>query len=90
MVDGVNVICSNCHYRPIARARSKVCDGERHQGRIQGGLGSQDPPPFGGPLNFIKREKTSCACARICHVLVVNSYSDPPFGNPVSAPRHSS
>ena len=24
---------------------------------------------------------------RICHVLVLNSYPDPPFQNPVSAPE---
>ena len=60
------------------------------QGRIQGGgPGGQDPPPpFGGPLNFIKRGKTSGACARKRRDLVLNSYPDPPppFRNPVSAP----
>ena len=36
------------------------------------------PPPFGGSPNFIKREKMLRACVRIRHVLVLNSYSDPP------------
>ena len=58
------------------------------QGRIQGGgPGGQDPPPFGGPPNFIKREKTLRVGARKCRILVLNSYPDPPpFRNPVSAP----
>ena len=54
-----------------------------------GGPGGQDPPPpFGGPPNFIKREKTSRACAQIHSVLVLNSYPDPPppFRNPASTP----
>ena len=44
-----------------------------------GGPGGPDPPPFGGPPNFIKREKTSRACARKCRILVLNSYPDPPL-----------
>ena len=47
-----------------------------------GGPGGQDthpPPLFGGPPSFIKREKTSRACARIGHILVLNSYADPPL-----------
>ena len=61
------------------------------QGRIQGGggvsLGSGPPPPFGGPPNFIKREKILCVCVRKRRILVLNSYPDPPpFRNPVSAP----
>ena len=41
------------------------------------------PPPFGGPLNLIKREKTLRVCARMQRVLVVNSSE---IRNPVSAP----
>ena len=53
-----------------------------------GGSGGQDPPPpFGGPPNSIKREKTSCACARVQPILVVNSYPDPTLRNPVTAPE---
>ena len=55
--------------------------------------GSRTPPPFGGPPNFIKREKMLRACARISRVLVLNSYPDsppPPFRNPVSAPESPS
>ena len=51
-------------------------------GRIQGGgvLGVRTPPlPFGGPPNFIKREKTLRVCTRKRRVLVLNSYPDPPF-----------
>ena len=44
-----------------------------------GVLGVRTPPPFGGPPNFIKREKTSRACARKGRVLVLNSYLDPPL-----------
>ena len=43
--------------------------------------------PFGGPPNFIKKEKMAHACARKLRILVLNSYPDPPpFRNPVSAP----
>ena len=60
------------------------------QGRIQrggGGPGGQDPP-FGGPANFIKREKMLRVCVRKRHVLVLNGYPDSPhFQNPVSAPE---
>ena len=61
-----------------------------HQGRIQGGGGSwgQDPPPpFWGTPNFIKREKTLCACVRKRHVLVPVTWTLP-FRNSVSAPAH--
>ena len=51
------------------------------------GSGPPPPPPFGGPPNFKKREKTLRACAQKCRVLVLNSYPDPPFRNPVSAPE---
>ena len=53
-----------------------------------GVLGVRTPPPFGGPPNFIKREKMSRVCAQKRHILVLNSYPDPPppFRNPVSAP----
>ena len=54
-----------------------------------GVLGVGTPPPFGGPQNFIKRKKTSRACARKRCFLVLNSYPDPPpppFRNPVFAP----
>ena len=45
-----------------------------------GVLGVRTPPPhFGGPPNFIKREKTLRVGARKCRVLVLNSYPDPPF-----------
>ena len=43
-----------------------------------GSSGSGTPPPFGGPLNIIKREKTLRMCARKSRVLVLNSYPDPP------------
>ena len=36
------------------------------------------PPPFWGTPKFHKEVKTSRACARIHHVLVLNSYPDPP------------
>ena len=55
------------------------------QGRIQGGrvMGVRTPPPpFGGPPNFIKREKTTSACAGKRHILVLNSYLDPPPPSP--------
>ena len=44
-----------------------------------GGSWGSGPPPFGGHLNFIKRGKTSCACARKGRDLVLNSYPDPPL-----------
>ena len=44
-----------------------------------GGPGGQDPPPFGGPPNFIKKEKMARACARKLRILVLNSYPDPPL-----------
>ena len=59
------------------------------QGRIQGGgvLGVRNhpTPPFGGPPNFIKREKTSHVCAKTPHF---STEQLPPthFRNPVSAP----
>ena len=43
----------------------------------KGVLGGQDPP-FGQPQNFKKREKR-CACTRMWHILVVNSYPDLPL-----------
>ena len=43
---------------------------------------------MGGPPNFIKRDKTLYACARLRQVIVANGYPDTPlFGNPVSAPE---
>ena len=53
-----------------------------------GGPGGQDPtPPFGGPLNFIKRgKKTSRASAQKCHNLVLNSYPDPPLSENLYPP----
>ena len=39
-----------------------------------------------GPSNFIKREKTLQVCARKRCFLVLNSYQDTPFQNPVSGP----
>ena len=42
------------------------------------GVRTTPPPPFGGPPNFIKRGKMARACARKLHVLVLNSYPDPP------------
>ena len=60
------------------------------QGRIQGGgsWGSGPPPPFGGPPNFIKREKkTLRACDRKRRVLVLNCYLDPPPPFPKSCIR---
>ena len=54
-----------------------------------GGPRGQDPPPFGGPLNFIKREKKLCACTRKTprfSTLQLPGPPPPPFRNPVSAP----
>ena len=59
------------------------------QGRIKGGgggIGGRNAPPFRGPLNFIKRGKTLRTCVQRHRILVVNSYLDPLFRNPVSAP----
>ena len=47
-------------------------------------------PPFGGPPNFIKREKTSRVCARMAHILVLNSYSDPPLSEILYPPLSAS
>ena len=44
-----------------------------------GGSWGSGPPPFGGPPNFIKREKMARACAQKLRVLVLNSYPDPPL-----------
>ena len=52
-----------------------------------GGPGGQDPP-FWGPPNFIKREKTSRVCARMARVLVLNSYADPPLSEILYPPLH--
>ena len=41
--------------------------------------GAPPPLPFGGPRNFIKREKTSRVCARKCRILVISNYPPPPF-----------
>ena len=54
------------------------------QGRIQG-----PHPPFGGPPNFIKREKTPRVCARKSRVLVLNSYPDPPLSEILYPPLAS-
>ena len=55
-----------------------------------GSWGSGPPLPFGGPPNFIKGDKTLHVCARICHILILNIYLNPPpphsFLNPVSTP----
>ena len=59
--------------------------------RKGGGLVGQDPPPFfwgGGAPNLIKSGKTLRVCTQIRHVLVVNSYPDPPLlKNPVSTQK---
>ena len=49
-------------------------------GPIQNGgvLEVRTPPPFGGPSNFIKREKRRMH-AQMHHILVDNSYPDPPL-----------
>ena len=64
------------------------------QGRIQGegvGRAGQDPPPprVRGPPNFIKREKTSCACTQRGRIFrtVTRTAPLPPLWNPVSAPN---
>ena len=49
------------------------------RGGSRGGVLGVRTPPFGGPPNFIKREKTSRACARKGRILVLNSYLDPPL-----------
>ena len=52
--------------------------GSRGGGGVRGVRGVRTPPPpFGGPPNFIKREKTSRVCARKYRILVLNSYPDP-------------
>ena len=43
------------------------------------GGGSWGSAPLGGPLNFIKREKTLRVCTRKHRVLVLNSYPDRTF-----------
>ena len=57
------------------------------QGRIQegggGGPGGQDPPFWGTPKLHKEGKKR---CTRKRHILVLNSYPDPPFQDPVSAP----
>ena len=47
---------------------------------MQGDVRTPPPPPTTTTktLNFIKREKTSRACSRKRHILVLNSYPDPP------------
>ena len=48
---------------------------------VGGSRRGQDPPPlFGGPSNFIKREKKryKCVCVRKHCVLLLNSNPDPP------------
>ena len=42
------------------------------------GGGPPPPPLLGGPTNFIKREKTLCACTRMGRILVLSSYVDHP------------
>ena len=41
------------------------------------GPGVQDPPPFGGSPNFIKKEKTLHVYAPKSRILELNSYLDP-------------
>ena len=60
-----------------------------------GGSWGSGPPPFGGPPNFIKKEKMARACARKLRILVLNSYPDPPLSEIlypplVSQPQHGS
>ena len=61
---------------------------ETRGGSRRGSWGSgPPPPPFGGPPNFIKKEKMTRACAQKLRVLVLNQLPGPtPFRNPVSAP----
>ena len=54
-----------------------------------GGSWGSGPPPFGGPPNFIKREKTSRACARKRRILVLNSYPDPPLSEILYPPLNA-
>ena len=52
-----------------------------------GGPPGTPPPSFGGPPNFIKREKTLGVCPRMARVSVLYCETDPPpFRNPVSTP----
>ena len=54
---------------------------ETNSGGYRGGGGGEvlgvRTLPFGGPPNFIKRGEMFCVCARMAHVLVLNSYADP-------------
>ena len=56
------------------------------QGRIQGGVGGGGSWESGLPRhpNFKKRGKTLHVHVQIHRVLVLNSYPDPSFRNPVS------
>ena len=52
-----------------------------------GGLGVRTPTPsFGGPPNFIKRQRTFRVCARICCMLVPES--PPAFPKSCIRPAH--
>ena len=53
-----------------------------------GGEGGSGTPTFGGPPKDPHKDKkqTLHTCVRKRHVLVLNSYPDPPFRDPVSAP----
>ena len=66
------------HLRIILSAVRIVRTGGRGGPRGEGGCWGP-PTPFWGPQNVIKREKTLRACTFIRHVLVLNSYPDPPF-----------
>ena len=43
-----------------------------------GSWGLVPPPPFGGPPNLIKLEKTACVCAQIWCILVLLQSPRPP------------
>ena len=51
-----------------------------------GGPGGQDPPFWGTPKLHKEGKKTLSMYERKSRALLLNSYPDPPFRNPVSAP----
>ena len=65
-------------YTPVTLAPDTLPAKEEKIMHPGAGPGGPECPPFGGPPNFIEREKTLCVYVRICRVLVLNSYPDPP------------
>ena len=65
-------------YQVLCNRSDGVSTREIRCGAIQGRIRTSPPPPFGGPPNFIKRNKTSRVCAQKRRVLVLSIYPDPP------------